>query len=255
MRVRGFAPATPCWAELGSADPAASNAFYKGLFGWNAEQLPDGGTVFRLRGLAVAGVAAGGQPSGWVTYLSTADISGTARRVRDAGGSVLVPPAPRADLGRRALVADSEGAVFGLWERGTFAGAQVIDEPSAVCWSEVVSRDAARAAAFYGAVFGWTQRAGSVAEGLDYREWVSSVRVVAGMVPMDARFPSAMPSHWRTTFEVADCAATVHRCEHLGGRAMAGPLDALVGQYAYLVDPAGAAFGVIELIPGLRPSL
>jgi len=51
MRIRGFAPATPCWVELASADPARAADFYAGLFGWEPA-----GDRFKLNGRAAAGL-------------------------------------------------------------------------------------------------------------------------------------------------------------------------------------------------------
>ena len=99
MRVRGYAPATPCWTVLSSADPGASADFYGGLFGWTTAAADDGTTTFLLRDLAVAGLAAApGRPSAWLTYVSTEDIEATAGRVGDAERHRAAP----ADPGRHA---------------------------------------------------------------------------------------------------------------------------------------------------------
>ena len=48
MRIRGFAPSTPCWVELTTADPARAAGFYADLFGWRIEGdrfLKDGRVV------------------------------------------------------------------------------------------------------------------------------------------------------------------------------------------------------------------
>lgn len=255
MRIRGYAPATPCWSELASPDPAAAGAFYSGLFGWGVEVTEVGSHMFTMGGLAVAGMvqtAVPDQPSAWFTYMSTEDIAATTEAVTTAGGVVLRPPTDVSDRGQLALFADSEGAAFAVWQRGTFRGAQLASEPGAVCWSELATRDVAATSAFYGKVFGWTDQPGSVVTGHEYFEWSVNNRVVGGMIPMGEQFPPEVPSHWRTTVEVDDCAAVVDRCRELGGQVLVGPLDVLVGQYAQLLDPLGAALGVIDLIPELR---
>ena len=61
--------------------------------------------------------------------------------------------------GRTAVVADPDGAAFCLWEAGERHGAQLVNEPSAWSMSALSSRDAERAKAFYGALFGWTTEA------------------------------------------------------------------------------------------------
>lgn len=255
MRVRGFADATPCWAELASSDPAAGSDFYCGLFGWEAGEATDGTTILTLRGLAAAGVvpvAAPGQPPAWLTWVSTEDIEAVVGAAANAGGAVYQPVTSIGEQGQRAVLADPDGAVFAAWQRGRFRGAQVVGEPGALSWSDLATRDMAAATAFYGKVFGWTSQEGGLPIGIEYWEWSAGSRVVAGMIPMGEQFPAEVPAHWRSTFEVADCAVAASRCTELGGQVLAGPIDVVAGHYAHLCDPQGAAFGVIELRPEFR---
>ncbi|WP_027344391.1 VOC family protein [Hamadaea tsunoensis] len=267
MRVRGYATATPCWAVHHSTDVAATADFYAGLFGWTAA-THHGATVFLLRDLAVAGLAAipggttaPGQRPGWLTHISTDDIDSTSRLVVEAGGTVLRPATEPDGRGRSAVFADSLGAVFGGWQRGTtpgvaFAGAQAVDEPGAVTWSEVVTRDTPGTVAFYGKVFGWTQQAGTATEEHEYYEWRSTNRVVGGISMMDGgHYPPGTPPHWRTILQVDDCARVVARTAELGGRVLAGPVDAGIGHAAYIADPTGGTLLVIEPLPELMAAL
>ncbi|MET7403062.1 VOC family protein [Dactylosporangium sp. NPDC005572] len=241
---------------LHSADAAAASAFYQELLGWTATTAEDGSTVFLLRDLAVAGLAAApGRPSMWLTHVSIEDIEATAQLVVDAGGTVLQPETEVATRGRTAVFADASGAVFAVWQRGRFAGAQVIDEASAVCWSEVCTGDVPAAVDFYGKVFGWTERAGETEANMEYHEWLADNRVVGGISLMGELYPPGTPPHWRTILQVADCADVVARTPALGGRVLAGPIDAGVGQAAFLADPAGGTILVIEPIPELLAAL
>lgn len=254
MRIRGYPEATPCWFELISSDPAASIAFYGGLFGWSTRPTDSPTSTFVTRDLVVAGVSptsSPGQRSGWLTFIASDDPQDTLDKAVAAAGSVVAPVTEVGGRGRMAMVADPEGAVFGVWQHGTFAGAQVGSEPNAVCWAEVGRRDGVGAASFYGGVFGWVERAGELATGLVYSEWLSGSRVVAGMVPM-TNYPPEVPAHWRLIFEVDNCVESIARVRELGGQVPVGPMDVVVGQYAQVVDPQGAAFGIIELVPQLR---
>lgn len=248
MRVRGYAPATPCWAEYVAADPAAATSFYGDLFGWEP------GEHFAIEGHAVAGVRQGapGQPSGWLTYIATEDAAATVAAATDAGGSVLMPPTELGVLGLAAIIADDCGAAFGVWQHGTFHGAELSNQPDTVCWSDVATRDTARTTAFYAKAFGWSDRECVLAEGLAYTEWISGSRVVGGMTVLDENFPADVPPHWRTTFEVADCAAVAARAAGLGALVVLPPMDVVLGVYAQIVDPQGGSFGVIQLVPELR---
>jgi uncharacterized protein len=252
VRVRGYPSATPCWAELASPDPTAAIDFYQRLFGWHATTVHPDTTHFTLHGLAVAGLVPARKRSAWRSYLSSQDLEATLAAVTAAGGRVISPPVEVGELGRKALVADAEGAAFGLWQRGTFAGAQIANERDATCWSEVASRDLDGAAAFYGTAFGWADLPGQMPTSFRYREWQMGNRVVAGLVPMGSYFPPEIPPHWRITVEVDVCAATAQRCADLGGQVFLGPLDIGIGQFAQLLDPQGAAFGVIEPLAELR---
>jgi predicted enzyme related to lactoylglutathione lyase len=252
MRVRGYAPATPCWAEYAAANSDAAAAFYCGLFGWETADK-----AFTLDGRAVAGMRPG-QPnerSGWLSYVATDDVAATADQVVGAGGTLVVPPLAVGDHGTAAFVTDPSGAVFALWQHGAFHGAGVASEPGAVCWTEVVTWDRASATAFYGKVFEWEDRDNELVEGLVYTEWVCHGRVVGGLSVMDQRYPAGTPTHWRTTFEVADCAATAARAAELGATILLPPSDVMVGHYAQILDPLGGAFSIIELIPELRLSI
>ncbi|MFY1632662.1 VOC family protein [Solwaraspora sp. WMMB335] len=257
VRIRGYAPGTPCWSELVSNDPASSIEFYHELFAWKPVDRPasPGHVDFHLRNMAVAGLAptvTDQQPSAWLTYLATDDVPAAVDAITGAGGQVAQPPTGYPGRGAGALVADPQGAVFGLWQRGPFPGAQVSGEPGATCWNELAVRDTASAAHFYGGLFGWTTRASIYSDSDSYREWLDGSREIAGLIEMGELYPPQVPAHWRTTFEVDDCPVTVGRCRELGGQVSYGPVEVGPGSYAQLTDPQGAAFGIIALLPEFR---
>src|SRR6202167_5008062 len=94
--MRESPPATPCWVDLTTSEPAASLPFYTGLFGWASYAAPDDGgasyTFFAPAGTApekfpgrvVAGLMpspAPERPAPCNTYVRVADIDDTAARV------------------------------------------------------------------------------------------------------------------------------------------------------------------------------
>jgi uncharacterized protein len=230
MRIRGFAPATPCWMELASIDPGRDREFYAALFGWEGV-----GDRFRLDGRAVAGLtrARDGRPAGWLTYLAAPDLSLALEQVAAAGGRCLSWPADRRG-GRSAVVADRGGAALGLWEADDFVGAQSAGEPGTMAWPELLTDDPTTAEAFYRQAFGWMLRADG-----RWGEWLTPAHdAMAGLVP------GGRPARWRAAVQVADCGAAVDACLELGGRVVAGPEPMSLGSYAELADPFGAAFAV-----------
>jgi predicted enzyme related to lactoylglutathione lyase len=49
-------------------------------------------------------------------YFATTDCDGTAKRITDAGGSVVDAPTDVMNQGRMAIARDPVGAPFGLWQ-------------------------------------------------------------------------------------------------------------------------------------------
>jgi predicted enzyme related to lactoylglutathione lyase len=146
-----YAPGTPSWVELSTPDADASAAFYREVMNWSASEpgpAESGGyRMFQQDGKNVAGLMGhmqAGQPTAWATYVSVADADETAQRVKAAGGSAIVEPMDVMDIGRMAVFADPTGAVFGVWQPKTFAGADLVNEPNSLCWNEVHTRDTAR---------------------------------------------------------------------------------------------------------------
>ena len=249
----GYAPGTPSWVDLGSADPAASRAFYAELFGWGVRELPEeeagGYHFFTLRDKLVAGFGpAHDEDVGWTSYMSVDDADDAAGRTEAAGGTVLMAPMDVVDTGRMAILADPTGATFGVWQAGTHKGAEIANEPVSLSWNELVTRDLDRAKAFYGEVLNWT--IDDVPLGGDHGDY-SVVKVdgrgVAGMVAMDDGYPPEVPSHWLAYFAVDDADDTVRRAEKLGARVTAPPTSVpTVGRFATLSGPHGEAFAVIR---------
>jgi predicted enzyme related to lactoylglutathione lyase len=254
MRVRGYAAGTPCWVELVTPDPGGAAAFYGGLFGWAGA---DAAPAFERAGLAVAGLRGGpgDQPAGWLTYVATDDLAGTVAEAEAAGGRVLAPPYEVPGRGSAAVLSDPAGAVFGLWQRTGFAGAQVANEPGTICWTDLATPDLDAAERFYGRVFGWRRKAVDYLLESDYDEWHSAGRPVAGLRAFGENDPPGGPPYWMVTLMVADCRATAEHAERLGGRLLVPCLDMSVGTYAAVADPAGAVFGAITLAPELAVGL
>jgi len=256
-----YAPGTPSWVELGAIpDIGKAVDFYGGLFGWdvpeseNAEQT-GGYRQAMLRGKPVAGMMPlmqEGQPTVWSSYVSVDDADGTAAKVTEAGGTVIAEPMDVMDLGRMAVFADSAGAVFGIWQPGTFVGAEIVNESNAVVWNELNTRDPEAAKAFYGDVFGW---------GFEEREFETGTytslklgeATAGGMIDITGRAPDEVPAHWLVYFAVDDVDATVAKARETGGGLVLEPFDiAEVGRIAIVKDPFEAVFAVMTPNPQMQ---
>ncbi len=82
----------------------------------------------------------------------------------------FLPPADVMGIGRAALFADPGGAAIGAWEKINFAGAGIVNEPGALTWNELITRDVEGSKAFYRAAFGLGSAA-SQTGGASYTEF------------------------------------------------------------------------------------
>jgi predicted enzyme related to lactoylglutathione lyase len=250
-----YAPGTPCWVDLMTSDPEAARAFYGGLFGWEFEiGPPEAGyyTQARVRGLAVAGL--GGQPKpdelpvAWTTYLASDDLETTVKRILESGGTIAMAPLDVMGEGSMAIAADPTGAVFGLWQAGRHIGARLVNEPGAVCWNELGTRDWDSARRFYSDVFGWEwEDVDTGPDGPPYAIFSVGGRSVGGSYVLGEQMPAEVPPNWMTSFAVADADAAVARTQELGGGVSMPAVDSPYGRLAVLRDPQGGVFSVIRL--------
>jgi hypothetical protein len=249
-----YAPGTPCWVELsGTPDIEASERFYRDLLGWEVPELPNSAELGGYRrakkdGKDVAGVSPkmqDEQPCVWATYVSVADADATLGKVRDGGGQVLVEPMDVMGLGKMAVFSDPTGAVCGIWEPGTFAGAELVNDDGAFGWSELGTRDVPAARDFYGAVFGWSVEEQDMGEMGTYNIWKDGDAVRGGMMDITGMVPDEAPANWLVYFTVPDADAAAASTQSSGGQLLNGPIDINVGRLAVLQDPQGAFFAVM----------
>lgn len=258
------------WADVSAPNPAASSAFYSALFGWDAEdqQMPDGSymyTMFSKGGKATAGqgqhsaaMVEQGIPPMWNSYVSVDSVDDTIAKWAAAGGAVMMPAMDVMTSGRMAFVVDPEGAAVGLWQAGDHVGAGVFNEPGAMSWNELNTRDSAAAREFYGAALGWAFEEMS-ADGIEY--WLITIPGKAqggllsddayngGILTMNENFPPDLPAHWGVYFTVADTDASVAKVTELGGAIVVPAMDTPAGRLAAVSDPHGAVFSIITTPP------
>ena len=143
IRTRKWPAGVPCWADLTVPDVLTAQAFYTAVLGWSFTDTADeygGYVIAQVDGSAVAGIGPtpqAGVPSAWTLYLASDDVDGTAKKIPELGGTMLLPPGDVGPLGRMLVAADPTGAVFGVWQPKSFTGADVVNEPGSLCWNEV----------------------------------------------------------------------------------------------------------------------
>jgi len=119
-------PGAFCWNELITTDLEGAKAFYRAVFGWDAEDTttPEGAhgyTEWKLAGRTIGGMMAktpempAEMPPNWGVYFAVADAEAAVAKVQQLGGSLLMGPTD-IDPGRFAVMADTQGAVFNVIE-------------------------------------------------------------------------------------------------------------------------------------------
>lgn len=247
----GYMDGAPCWADLSTPDLDGARRFYGALLGWSFDpSVAEMGnyTTARMHGGTVAAIAPKmpgmDMPTVWSVYLKTADLDATAKRFTSAGGNLQVPPMEIPGQGRMAFGFDPTGAAIGFWEPAHHTGAQRFDEPGAMCWHEVNTRDGSACDAFYRDLFPYEQQQVGDGKEFDYTVWHLDNHAVGGRMQMTDEW-KGVPPHWMTYFAVDDCDACAKQAGELGGKLLHGPFDSPHGRIAVIADPWGASFSII----------
>jgi uncharacterized protein len=243
---------TPCWVDLGAPDIQKAVSFYTSQFGWDVTQGgPEVGgySIARLNGRQAVGIGPlmgpPGTPSSWTTYLATSDADATAEKIRSAGGRLLTDVLDVMDQGRMAIATDITGAAFGIWQAGKHTGAQIVNVPGALTWSEQMSRDFEGAKAFYAAVFGY-EYGDMSSDGFSYATLlINGQQVVGGIGAFPPGMDEGHPSYWTVYFGTTDTDKAVDTAVGNGGGIVRPASDSPYGRMAIVRDNQGAVFSLI----------
>lgn len=245
---------TPCWVDLSAPDVAAATDFYGPVMGWTfVDTGADFGhyNICQTGGRAAAAIGPvmqEGQPSAWTVYLATDDADASAKLIGENGGTVLFDPMDIPGSGRMCIALDACGAAFGIWQAAGMIGAEIVNEPGSLVWTDVRLPDPAAGKAFYASVFGYTYEPVPGAPE-DYSTLQVGGEVAGGIGGMMGG-PADVPAHWLAYFSVADTDAAAAATQAGGGSVVMPPEDTPFGRIGILVDPFGAVFGVHQPPPG-----
>jgi len=117
-------PGTLCWADLMTPDPARAKEFYTGLLGWRfyaGENDPSGYLHIANGETSIGGIPpAEGRdlnvPPHWLAYFYVSNCDETVAKAKELGGKALLAPMAIEEVGRMAILADPQGAVFALYQ-------------------------------------------------------------------------------------------------------------------------------------------
>jgi predicted enzyme related to lactoylglutathione lyase len=251
--VETHVPGSFCWIELGTTDQSAAKKFYGSLFGWKADDSPMGPnefyTMFSLEGRFTGAcytlkpeMRAQGVPTHWLLYVTVANADETAAKIAPAGGKIIAPPFDVMEYGRMAVLQDPTGAVFAIWQPKTHRGTGIEGVPGTLCWADLMTRDAAAAAKFYEAVFGWRTEHHNPGY-----EIISNGGKHIGGIPLAANTDAKIPPHWLPYLSVKNCNASTAQASEGGAKVFVEPTTIEgVGRWSVIADPQGAAFALFQ---------
>ncbi len=156
------------WYELMTSNAFAAESFYRDIVGWSARDagMPNFQyTLLSVGETPVAGlvqcppdVPSGQGGPGWLGHVGVDDVDAAAAKAQTLGAKVLHPPTdiPN-DVGRFAVLADPQGACFGIFKPKGEREMPAPMTPGTIGWHELHTTDAEKALAFYSALFGWKE--------------------------------------------------------------------------------------------------
>jgi hypothetical protein len=245
-----------CWIELHTSDQNAAKTFYSSLFGWEAHDSPMGPgefyTEFKLQGReAAAGCtlrpeeSSQGVPPYWMLYIAVENADAASAKAHQLGGKALGPAFDVMDAGRIAIIQDPGGAEFCVWQAKKNAGIGIAQVSGTLCWADLSTPDAKRAADFYSGLFGWNLSAAEK-DPSGYLHIKNGEHFIGGIPPSAHRQPG-VPPHWLIYIQVDDVDAIASKAKEMGARLHLPPMTMEgVGRMSVIADPQGAAFAIFK---------
>jgi uncharacterized protein len=120
--ARANEPGTPIWNELVTPDVATATKFYSDVLGvgWETMSMEAGDyTSLLVGGRPVGGAMppqSEGIPPHWNVYFNVESADDTVARAQELGGNVVAPAFDVPGVGRMAVLADPQGAMFNLMQ-------------------------------------------------------------------------------------------------------------------------------------------
>lgn len=244
------------WYELMTTDPAAAQAFYSRVIGWQAADAGMPGMAYTLLsagphqvgGLMAlpAEACAAGVPPNWTGYVAVDDVDGKTAAAQQAGGAVLRPPSDIPGVGRFSVVADPHGAAFCLFKDSSSGEYQppAPATPGTMGWHELMAGAPDPAWDFYSKLLGWTK-----AEAMDmgpmgtYQLFAAGDQTIGGMMTKPPEVPVAC---WLYYVNVEAIDAAIDRVKAGGGQVVSGPMEVPGGSWiVQCTDPQGAMFALV----------
>ena len=238
------------WTELLCNDANAAAAFYQRILPWGSQPFSPGSPYLLFTnddGAPLAGnmplpaeARAMGTVPHWRAYIGAGDVDAIVAQASRLGARILEPPRDLPAVGRAALLADPEGARFGVY-RPLVAGTP---PAPAFTWYELAARSRETALAFYQQLFGWQLGTPlDMGGGFFYQSFGLDGKDLGGAYTIPADRP--MPPAWCPYASCASADEVAGTVIAGGGQLCHGPVDVPGGgRIVQFFDPQHAMFAV-----------
>lgn len=250
----------PCWYEFTSGNSPAAAEFYGKVLGWQSQDSGLPGFDYLLAKSGddmVAGLANadGDEPPHWLIYFAVDDCDASVQQALKAGAKVLDGPTDIPKTGRYAIIADPQGARFGILQpdmsdmtpeqiaKAETTGAFDQKKSGHGNWNELMSTDPEAGFAFYSGLLGW-QKSTPVPMGEMgiYQLFSHRGADIGGMMGLGF----APGPCWLPYFGANGVTAAMARITDAGGAIIHGPQEVPGGAFIAIArDPQGAHFAVV----------
>ncbi|WBU64069.1 VOC family protein [Paracoccus aerodenitrificans] len=254
----------PCWYELTTSQGklADAGAFYREILGWDVADSGMEGFDYHIASVGDSMVAGlmnmpddvAGMPPCWMIYFAVDNCDAFCEIAVARGARVFREPEYVPGTGRFAILADPQGAAFGVMQpemtdetrKRAEAGESAFDQNKAGHgnWNELMTSDPEAGQAFYSGVFGWAE-----GEAMDMGEMgvYQLIRREGKDIGAVMGLGNAPVPAWLPYFGVdGSVTAKVDQIKAAGGTVLHGPVEVPGPAFiAVAQDPQGAGFAVV----------
>jgi predicted enzyme related to lactoylglutathione lyase len=239
------------WYDLMTSDPKKAEPFYQKVAGWGTQvwngQQPY--TMWTVNGNPIGGVMdmppGLNAPPHWIAYIAVPDVDATVKQAESLGGKTHHKPTDIPSVGRFAVLADPQGAVFAVFTpQDNPPGHDGKPNVGEFSWHELATTDYKAAFRFYQALFGWENLVEHDMGPMGiYFIFGRNGKQLGGMFNKPAEMPG--PPNWLQYVLVDSADRAAERVKANGGQVLNGPMDVPDGdRIAQCLDPQGGAFAV-----------
>ena len=241
------------WYELMTSDTKAAGKFYSDVVGWSTHAMPGGAggeyTTFNIGNAGVAGMLNLAGHTGWIGYISVADLDAHIEKIVEAGGKLWKPATDVPGMLRFAVMSDPQGAgivIFTPDPSMPTPERPAPPTPGTIGWHELYTTDLEAGFDFYQKMFGWTKVSDmDMGEMGTYRLFDQGDQNPMGSGGMMTRPPHIPVSCWNFYFNVDSIGSAVERVKAGGGQVLNGPMQVPGGSWIINAqDPQGAMFSL-----------